>query len=63
MPTKPQTATSQPPRDAHGCNVSGWSNAGAHLRAGVRRIYLAAHGDCHFCGGPLDQYGECGECV
>lgn len=51
------------PRDAHGCNVTGWSHAGAHLRVNIRRIYRAEHGSCHYCGANLSQYGECAECI
>ena len=50
------------PRDSHGCDMTGWSHQGAHLRVNVRRIHRAEHGECHFCGQPLDQFRECDEC-
>lgn len=50
------------PRDEHGCDMSGWSRAGAHLRVSVSRVYRTEHGSCHFCGQPLSQFQECEEC-
>jgi hypothetical protein len=40
--------------------VDGWTTVGraAGFRVGVDRLYRAEHGE-HWCGRPLDQYGEC----
>jgi 5-methylcytosine-specific restriction endonuclease McrA len=56
------TTTTTPPRDGHGCDITGWSRTGAHLRRQVRRMYLLVHGECRYCGQPLDQYRECADC-
>lgn len=47
-----------------GASIRGWSNIGkaAGMRNGIPRVYQDAHGKCHYCGLPLDQYGDCREC-
>lgn len=61
MRTDNTAATGQAPRDSHGCEMTGWSNQGAHLRRGVPRVYRAEHGHCPTCGAGLSQFGECRE--
>lgn len=44
-----------------GASIKNWSLAAMTLPRAAPR-YRHSHGQCYYCGQPLDQYRACGQC-